>query len=158
MQSHSIGVVAGLVTLGALAGGLIWSPASAQPAPGTVLKQKQVETEPEHRCRHVLAEVKVLRSEVLDIDRRLDAKAELMSVADADERLDAMQAVITEMIGQRRELRHKMKLTHQKIVGHVLRHMLVEDPAARAEGMRECPIMMRMKPRDPSLTDVELWY
>ncbi|MCP3904914.1 MAG: hypothetical protein GY715_14915 [Planctomycetes bacterium] len=158
MNGRDIGAVAGFIALGVMAGGMMWSQASAQDARGAVATQKRVETEPSHRCRNVLAEIRVMQSEMLDLDRRLNAKAEGLNATDPKDRLDATQAVLVEMIAQRRELRLKMKVTHQRIVSHVLQHLMIEDPAARREAMLGCPLMKRMKAGDDSFGDLELWY
>jgi len=157
MNGRNIGLLAGLATIGLFAGGMMWSEASAQDARGSVVKQRRVQTEPPHRCRNVLAEIQVMQSDLLDLDQRLEAKAELMSLTDQDERLDAMESVLREMVGQRRELRVKMKLTHQKIVSHILGHLMVEDPETRRDEMRACPLMSRMKASDEAFVGIEPW-
>ena len=94
----------------------------------------------------------VLQAEVVQLDQRLETKLREMQGAAPDERLDAMQGVLEEMIEQRMQMRDLMKVTHQKLMLHLMQHVEYD---VRSEGLMpqdSCPLVRRMKHQVPRRT------
>jgi hypothetical protein len=95
------------------------------------------------RCDEVATSFAVLQSEITELDQSLYRSIELMRRVPQDEQLEAMQSVIEEMAAQRADIREKMKVAHQKLVLHLLSHM-IEHPSGDDVGLADCPLMQHM--------------
>ncbi len=87
-------------------------------------------------CREVMGEVLTMQNEMTSLDQELQELVSAMQAAPDDKRMEAMEAAIEKMAAQRREILAALKGTHQKMIGHLFVHLVVEEPPLAA-----CPIM-----------------
>jgi hypothetical protein len=74
-----------------------------------------------------------------------------MQQAGEDEQLAATQAVVEEMVSQRCLVIGRIKTSHQQLVHHFLKHLLVEPDDERRFTLVSCPLMdyIRRSPSPP---------
>jgi hypothetical protein len=108
-------------------------------------------------CREVLAELQTLGADMVEFDTRLYRAVETMQQADEDEQLAATQAVVEEMVAQRCLVIGRIKTSHQQLVHHFLKHLLVEPDDERRFALVSCPLMdyMQRSPSPPSASERE---
>jgi len=58
-----------------------------------------------------------------DMNSRLEAKVAAMDAATGDQKVEAMAAVIKEMVSQRKEMQEHMMKMHDMKKGHMMEHM-----------------------------------
>ncbi len=121
----------------AAVGGLLMPIAWSQ-APGPQLRSQEYGRETLQHCRAVLGEIKVMQGEVATLDQRLEEKLTLMQAASEPEQLDATLAVIEEIVTQRKAMWRMMKGTHQKMVVHLMEHLIVDDETGKPS-LYKCP-------------------
>jgi hypothetical protein len=92
------------------------------------------------RCAEVLAEFQLLQREIVDIDTALFKGVETMHAAPTEQRLEAVEALVEDLVEDRAAERQSLKCAHQKLIGHLLDHM-VGDP----ETLGSCPLMNAMR-------------
>jgi outer membrane murein-binding lipoprotein Lpp len=64
------------------------------------------------KCKEMMAKHDQMEAEMKAMDARLDEKVAAMNDAKADQKIEAMAAVITEFASQRKEMREKMGQMH----------------------------------------------
>jgi len=64
-----------------------------------------------------------MMSRMKEMDARLDAKVAAMDAAKGDQKVEAMAAVIKEMVSQRKEMQEHMMKMHDMRKGHMMEHM-----------------------------------
>ena len=98
----------------------------------------KVESAPEHSmpgCQ--MKEHDEMMSRMKEMDARLDAKVAAMDSAKGDQKVEAMAAVIKEMVSQRKEMQEHMMKMHDMKKGHMMEHMKggMEGEAGTKKGM-----------------------
>ena len=84
------------------------------------------------------------------MDARLGELVAKMNSATDSRKVDAVAAVVTELIAQRKEMRQSMMGSHQAMMKHMAEHM----PAGMMASMAECPMMKGMEGApDPGTKD-----
>jgi hypothetical protein len=78
-----------------------------------------------------------MMSRMKEMDTRLDAKVAAMDAAKGDQKVEAMAAVIKEMVSQRKEMQEHMMNMHEMKKGHMMEHMKpgMEGEAGKKKGM-----------------------
>ena len=78
-----------------------------------------------------------MMSRMKEMDARLDAKVAAMDAAKGDQKVEAMAAVIKEMVSQRKEMQEHMMNMHDMKKGHMMEHMKpgMEGEAGKKKGM-----------------------
>jgi len=64
-----------------------------------------------------------MMSRMKEMDVQLDAKVAAMDAAKGDQKVEAMAAVIKEMVSQRKEMQEHMMKMHDLKKGHMMEHM-----------------------------------
>ena len=92
------------------------------PAPAAQAGTK-VESAPAHPMSgDHMKEHDEMMSRMKEMDARLDAKVAAMDAAKGDQKVEAMAAVIKEMVSQRKEMQEHMMKTHEMGKGHMMEH------------------------------------
>jgi DNA anti-recombination protein RmuC len=124
----------------------------AQPTPGQraqaggAAKQGQTRGEQQgkmqgamaDRCKAMMAKRDQMMADMKKMDADLDQKLQVMKNAQGQAKVDAMQAVITEMVEQRRQRQERMMNMQQSMMAHMSQHM------AQGGGQMQCPMMSQM--------------
>ena len=78
-----------------------------------------------------------MMSAMKEMDARLDAKVAAMDAAKGDQKVEAIEAVIKEMVSQRKEMQEHMMKMHDMKKGHMMEHMQpgMEGEAGKKTGM-----------------------
>ncbi len=96
------------------------------------------------RCKAMMAKHDQMMSEMKKMDADLDQKLQTMKSAQGQAKVDAMAAVITEMVEQRHERQKRMMDMQQSMMAHMSEHM------AQGGGQMQCPMMSQMaQPKQP---------
>jgi hypothetical protein len=90
-------------------------------------------------CKAVMADREQMMADMKAADQRLDSLVAKMNAASGQEKVDAMAAVVTEMVAQRTAMRDGMMKMHQGMMSHMMEHM-----HAGKESMAMCPMMKHM--------------
>jgi hypothetical protein len=107
--------------------------ASQQPARGT----------PPPDCEQMMAEHKRMVAEEAQMDKALHSLLVQLNAAEGEAaRLDALTAVVNELVVQRIKSRTKMAEMQERMMGHMGQHMQSGDAAA----MAKCPMMQMRHP------------
>jgi hypothetical protein len=109
------------------------APALAQNRPMTPQQMQE-------KCQEMMARHQEMQQEMAAMDARLEELVVQMNAASGEARVDAMAAVINELIEQRRDMHEMMAEMGPGMMGHMMMHM---DP----ETMEMCPMMQRQHPR-----------
>ncbi len=107
------------------------------PAPAAQVGTK-VERAPAHSMAGgQMKEHDEMMSRMKEMDARLDAKVAAMDAAKGDPKVEAMAAVIKEMVSQRKEMQEHMMKMHDMKNGHMMEHMKpgMEGEAGKKKGM-----------------------
>jgi hypothetical protein len=88
------------------------------------------------KCQEMMERHQQMQQEMAAMDARLEGLVQQMNAATGEERIDAMAAVINELIEHRREMHEMMMEMGPGMMGHMMMHM---DP----EMMEMCPMMQR---------------
>jgi hypothetical protein len=97
------------------------------------------------RCTAAEKGMKTVMSEVKAMDRRLDDKLATMNASIGQERIDAMAAVINEMVNDRKEMEQQMMAAHRIMVEHMMQHMAAPRPTPASSEAPQCPMMKAMQ-------------
>jgi hypothetical protein len=92
--------------------------------------------------QHTQAEHEPMMAEMKAMDARLDEKLTAMNASQGNAKIDAMAAVITEMVNQRKIMQQKMMMGQYAMMGQMSAHHSMRR-------MAECP-MTPAKPGAPS--------
>jgi hypothetical protein len=100
----------------------------------------QTQAPPEHKqgmSEKQMKEHDDMMSRMKEMDARLDAKVAAMDAAKGDQKVEAMAAVIKEMVSQRKEMQEHMMKMHDMREGHMMDHMKhgMEGEAGKKKGM-----------------------
>jgi hypothetical protein len=109
---------------------------------GTPAPAAKAETTVESAPAHPMSGAQMKRhdemmSKMKEMDARLDAKVAAMDAAKGDQKVEAMAAVIKEMVSQRKEMQEHMMKMHDMRKGHMMEHMKPgkEGEAGKKKGM-----------------------
>jgi hypothetical protein len=131
-----------------VAAGLFLLPGSAGNALLHSAQQHQHAQEQQHAhgrdmdeaCREMMAHHQEMMEQMTQMDGRLDQLVADMNAAQGQARVDAIAAVVSEMVVQRRTMRDRMMTMHQRMMGHMMEHM-----GEGHDSMSACPMMKMMK-------------
>jgi Spy/CpxP family protein refolding chaperone len=93
------------------------------------------------KCKEMKAKFEQWTAMMKEMDDRLEKKVASMNAAKAEEKIDAMAAVINEMVVQRKERREKMMSMRLRMMCHMMEHM---GPGCR-RSMADCPMKEMVK-------------
>ncbi|OIQ03162.1 MAG: hypothetical protein AUK55_00340 [Syntrophobacteraceae bacterium CG2_30_61_12] len=111
-----------LLTFMIMPGGLFAQQAQTQTPAASA--QAQTRTAPEHTMSdQYMKERDEMMSRMQEMDARLDAKIALMDAAKGDQKVEAMAAVLKEMVSQRKEMQEQMMKTHGMGKGRMMENM-----------------------------------
>lgn len=116
------------------------SPGFAQNPDQPTMSRQQMQ----EKCQEMMVKHQEMREEMAAMDARLEELVQQMNAATGEARVDAMAAVINELIEQRREMHDMMAEMGPGMMGHMMMHM---DPEMMEDGEMICPMMRRQHPR-----------
>jgi hypothetical protein len=92
-------------------------------------------------CKQMMSRHQQMMSEMQAMENKLDELVASMNAApDAKAKLNAMAAVLTELVSQRRQMRERVMDMQSQMMGHMMGHMQ-EGPASAMQ----CPMMQKMR-------------
>jgi len=98
------------------------------------------------RSETMIGEMRAMQAEVMELDLALDGKVAEMYAASEDHRLEATQAVVEELVTQRKIMRDHMKGSHQQLMMHMMEVLLIEDAELRERALKQSPVMRMILP------------
>jgi hypothetical protein len=98
----------------------------------------------QEKCQEMMAKHQEMQQEMAAMDARLEELVKKMNAAEGEERIDAMAAVINELIEHRRDMHDMMMEMGPGMMGHMMMHM---HPEMMEDGEMMCPMMQRQHPR-----------
>jgi hypothetical protein len=90
----------------------------------------------QEKCQEMMEKHQQMQQEMAAMDARLEELVQQMNAATGEARIDAMAAVINELVEQRQDMHEMMMEMGPGMMGHMMMHM---DP----EMMQMCPMMQR---------------
>jgi hypothetical protein len=100
------------------------------------------------RCKQMMTMHSQMMADMKAMDAGLDQKVAAMNAAKGNAKVDAMSAVINEMVVQRKQMMAKMSSTQGQMMAHMGEHMAQSDSTAMRQSMAQCPMMKGMKDMD----------
>lgn len=116
------------------------TPASGQAPDRPKISPQQMQ----EKCQEMMAKHEEMQQEMAAMDARLGALLQQMNAASGEERIDAMAAVLNELIEQRRDMHEMMMEKGPGMMRHMMMHM---HPEMMEDGEMMCPMMQREHPR-----------
>jgi hypothetical protein len=113
----------------------------AREAAGQMSEQQMME-----RCKQAMAQHEQMMSRMKAADAALDELVSRMNAASGDEKVEAMAAVVNEIVTQRRAMHSHMMQMHEHMMSHMTEHMHMGDMQAMRRSMQACPMMRGMPP------------
>jgi outer membrane murein-binding lipoprotein Lpp len=92
-------------------------------------------------CKAMMAKHEQMMSDMQAMNTALDQKLATMEKATGPAKVDAMAAVITEMVAQRKQMQQKMMAMRSDMMTHMGAHMRGTPPGSKAGPMMDCPMM-----------------
>lgn len=94
------------------------------------------------KARHaeMMAEHDRKMAKMTAMDAQLDELVTKMNAAADNRKVDAVAAVVTELVAQRKDMRQQMMAGPHDMMKHMMKHM----PMETMKGMAECPMMKGM--------------
>jgi hypothetical protein len=80
------------------------------------------------------------------MDAKLDDLVKKMDAARGSKKADAVAAVVSELVRQRKEMREHMAAMQPEMMHHMMEHMRM----GMTKGLMECPMMKQMEGAPPS--------
>ena len=143
-----------LVSVVALVGaGLLWAqtppPSGTAPMPGMAMEgHTSGKGGPKMEdCKAMMAKRQAMREQMDALDAKLGALVATMDAATGSARIDAMAAVLDELVAQRKAMREATESMQPMMMDHMMKHM----QAGEAGGMKSmggCPMMGGSKPAE----------
>ena len=93
------------------------------------------------QCKAMMANMKDMRAKLGVMDSSVDALLTEMNAATGAKKIDAMAAVINELVSQRKTMRGMMMEMQPKMMAHMMRHMQMGMMQGAAASMADCPMM-----------------
>jgi predicted transcriptional regulator len=119
-----------------LAVGLAVAVHAQQPQPQSQQTPAKPSADMSAKCKDMVAHHEKMMADMKAADQRLDELVATMKQASGQTKVDAVAAVVTEMVAQRKTMNERMMQMHQQTMGHMGEHM-----QAGAKSMAMCPMM-----------------
>lgn len=94
------------------------------------------------KCQEMGKKHEAMQQKMAERDARLQERVEAMNAATGEEKVDAIAAVINELIEQRQAMHDMMMKMGPDMMRHMMEHM---HPDMTDEMMEKCPMMRMMK-------------
>jgi len=92
------------------------------------------------KCKEMMEMHQEMQTKMKQMDQKLSDLGQKMNQATGDQKIQAMEAVLNEMINQRNAMRAMMMSNHSMMMPHMGEHM-----QKGASSMMECPMMKEMQ-------------
>lgn len=96
------------------------------------------------RCQQMMAMHNQMMADMKAMDASLDQKVTAMNAAKGNAKVDAMAAVINEMVSQRKQTMAKMSSMRDRMMAHMGEHVSQSGSASMRQSMTQCPMMKGM--------------
>ncbi|MCI0486589.1 MAG: hypothetical protein L0229_08310 [Blastocatellia bacterium] len=139
----SIAIIGALSMAAAFAQGHQHGSDQKTPASQEQKKQPMMGGKMMERCQAMMEQSRKMQAEMKAMHDELDKLVAEMNNAPENKKVDAMAAVISKMVEQRRAMHEKMQGMHMRMTEHMMEHMKMGK-----DSMSECPMMkgtMEMK-------------
>jgi len=93
------------------------------------------------KCKQMMAMHNQMMADMKAMDAKLDQKVAAMNASRGNAKIDAMAAVINEMVSQRKEMMAKMTGMQDRMMSHMGEHMAQSGGQAMRQPMAQCPMM-----------------
>lgn len=134
-RTHALLVGAALLAATAWLGGQSQQPGTQQPHQhGTSTQTPQADAGMMAKCQAMMAEHKQAMADQQKADESLDALVATMNRASGQQKADAVAAVVTEMVTQRKAMHQRMLKMQMGMMAHMAEHM-------QSGGSAMCPMM-----------------
>ena len=100
----------------------------------------QAKMAPMALCKQMMADMAMEKSHMKDMDAKLDGLVSTMDSASGDAKVNAMSAVVTELISQRKMMRSMKAKMDAKMMDHMMAHKKMP----MKSGKMQCPMMKGM--------------
>ena len=122
---------------------------SAQPQEHRHEYDQPEEAQPlSQRCAAMSEMHQKMMERVGQADTRLSDLADRMNEVSAEAKVEAMAALLNEIVTQRTSMHERMSTMHNRMMGHMMEHMAAAMPEVEREAMHEamqgCPMMKAM--------------
>ncbi len=94
------------------------------------------------KCKEMMEMHQEMQAKMKEMDQKLSDLGQKMNQATGDQKIQAMEAVLNEMINQRNAMRDMMMSNHSMMMEHMGEHM-----QKGAGPMIQCPMMQEMRER-----------
>lgn len=121
------------IALAAVAPSMANGPA---PQTATTSQPQKAPADLSAKCQAMMAEHATLMADMKSADERLDTLLSKMHTASGQEKVDAVAAVVSELVTQRKTMRDRMMSMNQSMMGHMAEHM-----QTGPQSMAMCPMM-----------------
>lgn len=92
-------------------------------------------------CQEMMLRYEKMEAQMEAMDRKLGGLVQQMNQARGDSKVNAMAAVVNELVAQRQQMRGHMMGMHSGMMGHMMEHM---GGMQGMGGMSSCPMMKEM--------------
>jgi hypothetical protein len=92
----------------------------------------------------MMARHKEMMARMDAMDARLDELVKTMNAAKGNKKVDAVGAVVSELVVQRKEMRQQMMAIQPEMMRHMMEHMRMGMMKGMMESMEQCPMMKSM--------------
>lgn len=134
-RTHALIVAAALLAVTAGLPAQTQQPATQQPHQhGTPTQTGQPDSGMMAKCQAMMAQHKAAMAEQQQADERLDTLVATMTRASGQQKTDAVAAVVTEMVTQRKAMHERMLKMQRGMMTHMAEHM-------QSGGSPMCPMM-----------------
>lgn len=96
------------------------------------------------QCKAMMDKHEAIKAEIEAAQQRLEALVATMNAASGDERVDAMAAVVEELVARQRLHQREMMEMHPQMMHHMMEHMQAMGESGSAGAMMDCPMMKGM--------------
>lgn len=135
----------GMVLTAFIAAALLSGRLQAQPPSNTVTREIAVhvvdEAKPMEGCQAMMAKKQAMTAEMNAMDTQLDSLVAAMNAAKGNKRVDAVAAVVNELVTQRKAMRNEMATMEPMMMGHMMEHMRMGMMEGMTKSMASCPMM-----------------
>ena len=111
----------------------------------------------ESQASAMMAQRQQMMASMRTPDQKLDALVTKMNAARGTDKVDAIAAVVKEMVTQRTQMRDQMMTMDDRMMGHMMQHMtsmqggmMSRGQSSAASSMDNCPMMKDMAKETPA--------
>jgi hypothetical protein len=130
-----------LVSVAGAVGLQAQQPTPPPPAHGMEMPGKPGMMDEKKMDESMMARHKEMMAKMDAMDARLDDLVKKMNTAKGTKKVDAVAAVVSELVAQRKEMRQQMMAMRPEMMRHMMEHMRM----GMTKGMMECPMMKGME-------------